>query len=74
MFIARFFFSFFIVGWFIYGNINYYKYNLGDICTEDNDYGSTFCMSIILIYGYYEMLKCCCFGTVACILTPFLII
>ena len=65
----RFLFSFFIVGWLVYGNIWFYKDEVKTPCKNNSLY---LCMQLVIIYGYYEMLKCCCFSTCACIMAPIL--
>jgi len=59
----------FLVGWLIYGNILYYDRSTDKTCGN----GLRLIMVLILIYGYFEMLKCCCLGTCICILVPFII-
>ena len=54
-----------LVVFYIIGNVNYFG------SSGVNDCGSlrTFAF-IMLIFGYLEMLKCCCIGTVICCLIP----
>lgn len=65
--ISRFFFSCFLVGWLIYGNVMYFKN--GSNCSEKAP-GLNTIMFFILLLGYFEMLKCCCMGTCVCIMLP----
>lgn len=58
----------FIVGWLIYGNILYYKKSNPKECGT----GLRLIMFLVLILGYFEMLKCCCIGMIVCIMVPFL--
>ena len=51
----------------IIGNVNYY---------DNNCYGCDSLKTIsfiIIIFGYFEMLKCCCIGTLLCLFIPIII-
>ena len=69
--LARFFLSIFYVGWLIWGNIYYYGnyYNWYDPYYYQCDSYQLIIFILILI-GYFEMLKCCCIGTCAIIMIP----
>jgi integral membrane sensor domain MASE1 len=59
----------FLVGWLVYGNMLYYiDYNPYK-CSN----GVRLVMFLVLVLGYFEMLKCFCVGLVICIMVPFLV-
>lgn len=65
--ITRFVSDTFLVSWLIYGNVLYYKNELGN----DEACGTlTLIMFLVLLIGYFEMLKCCCTGTCVIIMFP----
>lgn len=60
----------FLVGWLIYGNVIYYQ----QLNFDNVNNGLRWMMFFLLIFGYFEMLKCCCVGTIVCIMVPFIFI
>lgn len=55
-----------LVGFLISGNIQFFKStDQSSDCTSARNF--TF---ILLILGYFEMMKCCCVGTLFCIFVP----
>ena len=56
-----------VVTFMIIGNIGYYNKRDPRSCPSTNTIAL-----VILIYGYFEMLKCCCIGCLLCILIPLL--
>jgi hypothetical protein len=53
---------------YIVANVDYYGSE-----GWPNDCGSLRTLAfVMIIYGYLEMLKCCCIGTILCILIPFI--
>ncbi len=59
----------FLVGWLIYGNTIYYK-NVSTTNYFTNS-GLQWVMFFLLVFGYFEMIKCCCISTIVCIMIPF---
>lgn len=66
---VRFLLSCFLVSWLIYGNVFYYRYETE--CSKSAS-GLTLVMFLVLLLGYFEMLKCCCIGTCICVMIPVL--
>ena len=64
----RFLGSLFLFGWLIYGNMIYYQ----KINESNTNEGFRWMIFILLVFGYFEMLKCCCVGTIVCIMIPFI--
>jgi hypothetical protein len=63
----RFILATFLVSWLIYGNVIYYQNELGN----DQNCGTlTLIMFLVLLIGYFEMLKCCCTGTCVVVMIP----
>lgn len=62
----RFFLNCFLVCWLIYGNTVYFRPNH----CETDAYYLWVVMLLVLLIGYFEMLKCCCIGTCVCIMLP----
>ncbi len=62
-------------GWFIYGNVIYYKNK--DECGDPEIAGSapelTSSMWIMILVGYTTMCKCCCISALLAYLVPLLI-
>jgi hypothetical protein len=55
-----------LVAFYIVGNNDYFN-RIG----YDNSWGSLMSFSLVMIiFGYIEMMKCCCIGTVICCLIP----
>ena len=66
--VLRFLGMLFLVGWLVYGNVIYYQK-----MNQDNTNNSfRWMMFFLLVFGYFEMLKCCCVGTIVCIMVPFI--
>ncbi len=65
----RFVLNCFLVCWLIYGNTVYYRTNL----CEQTAYNLWVVMFLVLLIGYFEMLKCCCIGSCICIMVPIFI-
>jgi len=64
--LCRFFLLVTLVAFYIVGNKDYYN-RVG----FDEGCGSLFTMAqIMIIFGYIEMMKCCCIGTFICCLIP----
>ena len=59
----------FLVGWLIYGNVIYYDKTSPQGC----DQGVRLGVFLMLLVGYFEMMKCFCMGLFVCILVPYLI-
>ena len=68
--ILRFLGTLFIVGWLIYGNVIYYN----ELNTKNVNDGFRWVMFFMIVFGYFEMMKCCCIGTIFCIMLPFIFI
>lgn len=66
----RFLGMLFLFGWLIYGNVIYYK----KMQPENTNNSFRWMIFFLLVFGYFEMLKCCCVGTIVCIMIPFIII
>jgi hypothetical protein len=70
--VFRFLIQCFLVSWLIYGNVYYYQNDLAgntEIC------GSlSLIMFLVLLLGYFEMLRCCFVGTCVCLIVPFLLV
>lgn len=62
----RFMINCFLFSWLIYGNTVYFRSNL----CESQAYYLWLIMFLVLLVGYFEMLKCCCVGTCVCIMLP----
>ncbi|CDW81070.1 zinc finger protein [Stylonychia lemnae] len=67
---TRFLGMVFLVGWLVYGNVIYYQ----QLDYHNINTGYRWVLFILLLFGYFEMLKCCCVGTLVCIMAPFVII
>lgn len=63
---VRFLLSCFLVSWLIYGNVLYFR---TPIC-QTEAYYLWLVMFLVLLLGYFEMLKCCCIGTCVCVMLP----
>jgi hypothetical protein len=57
-----------LVGWLIYGNVIYYS-STNDC--QANAYGLNLLMLLLIVIGYFQMLKCFCYGTFIAISIPF---
>mmetsp|Transcript_42990 Transcript_42990/g.41356 ORF Transcript_42990/g.41356 Transcript_42990/m.41356 type:complete len:159 (-) Transcript_42990:331-807(-) len=68
--LIRFIVNCFLVAWLIFGNVIYYAPNL---CQQEA-YQLWVIMFLVLLIGYFEMMKCCCIGSCICILIPVLCI
>ena len=55
------------MGWLIYGNVMFFR-SENNCPTEAKGLNSI--MFIVLLVGYFEMLKCCCMGTCVCVMLP----
>ena len=56
----------------IYGNIYYYQ-NEDEFSYSFEDCENLgLCMFLLILFGYYEMLKCCCVGTCVLLMIPIL--
>ena len=64
----RFLASCFLVSWLIYGNVLYFRVNE----CETNAYYLYICMFLVILIGYFEILKCCCIGMCICVMVPIL--
>jgi hypothetical protein len=60
----------FLVGWLVYGNTIYYK-NISSNTAAITNSGLQWVMFFLLVFGYFEMIKCCCISTIVCIMIPF---
>lgn len=71
----RFILSLFLVAWLIYGNYYYFHFNIDDELQDYYGacYGLSVLMLLVLIVGYFEMLKCCCISTFICIMFPIIL-
>ena len=56
----------FLVGWLVYGNALYYKEAKNPHCSD----GLKLIMFLTLLFGYFEMIKCCCMSLIVCIMIP----
>ena len=59
-------------GWYVYGNIIYYK-NRDECVVEELAPQLTSTMFIMMVFGYATMCKCCCITTIMAYLVPTLI-
>ena len=66
----RFLGTMFLFGWLIYGNTIYYQ----QLTFDNVNSGLRWIMFFLIVFGYFEMLKCCCIGTILCIMIPFICI
>src|SRR5690242_8199013 len=57
-----------LTGWLIYGNVLYYNKGNVDECANGLRLG----VFLLLLFGYFEMMKCCCLSLFVCIMIPFL--
>jgi hypothetical protein len=58
-------------GWLVYGNVIFYDKK--DMCDE-KAYNLWLIMFMLIIIGYCEMCKCCCFSVLFCVLIPLLFV
>ena len=66
---VRFLILVFLTSWLIYGNVLYF--NRGK--PQDCDNGLRLCMFLLLLIGYFEMMKCFCISLLICVLVPLLV-
>lgn len=70
VFLLRFLLLIAIVVQLIIGNVNYYpKSDMTTDCGSLKTYAL-----VVIIIGYFEMLKCCCLGMLGCCLIPVIIL
>lgn len=63
---VRFLVLVFNTGWLIYGNVLYYSKGTDQGCNN----GYRLALFLVLLIGYFEMMKCCCLSLFLCILIP----
>lgn len=64
--LIRFLLNCFLVSWLMYGNTIFFRPNSCDV----DAYYLWIVMLLVLLVGYFEMLKCCCIGMCVCVMLP----
>lgn len=59
----------FLTSWLVYGNILYYDKGTEQGCNN----GLRLAVFLVLLIGYFEMMKCCCLSLFVCIMVPIFI-